>query len=119
MAIAHAFPKFVKVDAAMEHEPREAGTRPLALTLGEPAGIGPDITLAAWLRRDELKLPSFYVLGDAGFLEKRARALGLKVPLAEIDADKAGAAFSTALPERNTSPEGAAATPGEATRMRE
>ena len=28
-------------------------TRPLALTLGEPAGIGPDITLAAWCRRDE------------------------------------------------------------------
>ena len=26
-------------------------TRPLALTLGEPAGIGPDITLAAWQRR--------------------------------------------------------------------
>jgi len=82
----------------MEHARRKAGARPLALTLGEPAGIGPDITLAAWLRRDELKLPSFYVLGDAGFLEKRARALGLKVPLAEIDADKAGAAFSAALP---------------------
>jgi len=27
--------------------------RPLALTLGEPAGIGPDITLTAWLRRRE------------------------------------------------------------------
>ena len=25
--------------------------RPLALTLGEPAGIGPDITFAAWRRR--------------------------------------------------------------------
>ena len=23
--------------------------KPLALTLGEPAGIGPDITVAAWL----------------------------------------------------------------------
>jgi 4-hydroxythreonine-4-phosphate dehydrogenase len=28
--------------------------QPLALTLGEPAGIGPDITLAAWRRRAEL-----------------------------------------------------------------
>ena len=27
---------------------------PLALTLGEPAGIGPDITFAAWRRRAEL-----------------------------------------------------------------
>ena len=24
--------------------------RALAVTLGEPAGIGPDITIAAWLR---------------------------------------------------------------------
>jgi len=30
--------------------------RPLALTLGEPAGIGPDITFAAWLRRTEFEL---------------------------------------------------------------
>jgi 4-hydroxythreonine-4-phosphate dehydrogenase len=82
----------------MEQERRKADTRPLALTLGEPAGIGPDITLAAWLRRDELKLPSFYVLGDAGFLEKRARALGLKVLLAETNADEANAAFRAALP---------------------
>ena len=32
---------------------------PLALTLGEPAGIGPDITLAAWRRRAELVLAPF------------------------------------------------------------
>ena len=39
--------------------------KPLALTLGEPAGIGPDITIAAWLRRRELNLPAFYLLGMA------------------------------------------------------
>ena len=49
--------------------------RPLALTLGEPAGIGPDIAIKAWLRRDELKLPPFYLLGDGGFLGRRAQAL--------------------------------------------
>jgi 4-hydroxythreonine-4-phosphate dehydrogenase len=75
-----------------------AGTRPLALTLGEPAGIGPDITLLAWSRRYELKLPSFYLLGDAKFLERRARALGLTVNLAEVAAGDAGAAFADALP---------------------
>ncbi|MDB5485791.1 MAG: hypothetical protein JWR29_1695, partial [Tardiphaga sp.] len=32
-------------------------TKPLALTLGEPAGIGPDITLKAWLLRDTRQLP--------------------------------------------------------------
>ena len=30
--------------------------RPLALTLGEPAGIGPDITVAAWRQRREYYL---------------------------------------------------------------
>ena len=48
-------------------------TRPLALTLGEPAGIGPDITLAAWQRRAELGLPPFYLLADPDFVA-RARA---------------------------------------------
>src|SRR5260370_1215198 len=43
--------------------------KPLALTLGEPAGIGPDITIKAWLQRDELKLPPFYLLGDRGHTE--------------------------------------------------
>ena len=49
-------------------------TRPLALTLGEPAGIGPDITLAAWLKRADLALPPFYLLADPDFLARRARA---------------------------------------------
>jgi 4-hydroxythreonine-4-phosphate dehydrogenase len=48
--------------------------KPLALTSGEPAGIGPDITIKAWLRRDELKLPAFYLLGDRDFLGDRARS---------------------------------------------
>ena len=72
--------------------------KPLALTLGEPAGIGPDITLQAWLRRNELKLPAFYLLGDRGFLESRAKALGLKVRLAEVGAGDASDAFADALP---------------------
>jgi 4-hydroxythreonine-4-phosphate dehydrogenase len=72
--------------------------RPLALTSGEPAGIGPDITLKAWLRRHELKLPPFYLLGDRAFLADRARALGLEVRLADVRAEDAVAAFADALP---------------------
>jgi 4-hydroxythreonine-4-phosphate dehydrogenase len=75
-----------------------ASIRPLALTLGEPAGIGPDITLLAWSRRDELKLPPFYLLGDCALLEQRAKALGLKISLAEVAPEDASAAFATALP---------------------
>jgi 4-hydroxythreonine-4-phosphate dehydrogenase len=72
--------------------------KPLALTLGEPAGIGPDITIKAWLRRNELKLPPFYLLGDRDFLANRAKALGFDVKLAEVTAEDAVGAFADALP---------------------
>ncbi len=73
-------------------------TKPLALTLGEPAGIGPDIALEAWLRRRELDLPPFYLLGDRAFLAERAKILRLKVELADTVPQDAGAAFANALP---------------------
>jgi 4-hydroxythreonine-4-phosphate dehydrogenase len=82
----------------MEHQPRKADNRPLALTLGEPAGIGPDIALKAWLQRQELKLPPFYILGDGAFLADRARKLGVDVRLAETDAAQASSRFADALP---------------------
>jgi 4-hydroxythreonine-4-phosphate dehydrogenase len=72
--------------------------KPLALTIGEPAGIGPDITLEAWLRRHELELPAFYLLGDRDLLRNRAKALGLKIKLADISAEDALDAFANALP---------------------
>ena len=72
--------------------------KPLALTSGEPAGIGPDITLKAWLRRDELNLPAFYWLGDAASLQRRANQLGLNIKIAEIRPEEAGDVFAEALP---------------------
>jgi 4-hydroxythreonine-4-phosphate dehydrogenase len=72
--------------------------KPLALTSGEPAGIGPDIAIAAWLRRNELGLPPFYLLGDRGAVANRAKILGLKVELADSRPEDARAAFSSALP---------------------
>jgi 4-hydroxythreonine-4-phosphate dehydrogenase len=73
-------------------------TRPLALTLGEPAGIGPDITFAAWQARSEMALPPFYLLADPEFVERRARRLGLKIPLRVIEPEDASDAFMAALP---------------------
>src|SRR5687768_7544887 len=72
--------------------------KPLALTSGEPAGIGPDIAIAAWLRRKELDLPPFYLLGDRAFFTGRAEILGLKVELADAAPEDASAAFAKALP---------------------
>src|ERR1700744_1821271 len=81
--------------------------KPLALTSGEPAGIGPDVTLKAWLRRDELKLPAFYWLRRAATLSRRAEVRGLKCPAAEGRPEDANSAFAPALP---VVPTGRAAT---------
>jgi 4-hydroxythreonine-4-phosphate dehydrogenase len=85
--------------------------KPLALTLGEPAGIGPDITLKAWQRRNELRLPPFYLLGDPAFLAHRARSLGLDVAIAEVRPEGAALAFPEALPVVATGP-ATTASPG-------
>ncbi|XUM21435.1 4-hydroxythreonine-4-phosphate dehydrogenase PdxA [Bradyrhizobium oligotrophicum S58] len=77
-------------------------TKPLALTLGEPAGIGPDITLQAWLRRTELGLPAFYVRGDPAFLAERAKLLDLPVTVDEVRPEQAAQAFAAALPVVST-----------------
>jgi 4-hydroxythreonine-4-phosphate dehydrogenase len=72
---------------------------PLALTIGDCAGIGPDITLAAWLQRATRDLPPFVVYGDRDALAARARALHLHVPLAVVGSPgAAAAAFADALP---------------------
>jgi 4-hydroxythreonine-4-phosphate dehydrogenase len=72
--------------------------RPLALTLGEPAGIGPDITFAAWRRRAELDLHPFYILADPEFLSRRAQHLAPDVRIALVEPANAAATFRTALP---------------------
>jgi 4-hydroxythreonine-4-phosphate dehydrogenase len=70
----------------------------LALTLGEPAGIGPDLALAIWRRRAELDLVPFYIVGDPDFLRRRAQKLGLDVPITTVTPAAAAATFRNALP---------------------
>jgi 4-hydroxythreonine-4-phosphate dehydrogenase len=68
--------------------------KPLALTMGDPAGIGGELTLRAWqaLHRDG---PCFVALDDP----RRLAALGGDVPIRQIaSADAASAAFADALP---------------------
>ena len=86
--------------------------KPLALTSGEPAGIGPDITIKAWLRRNELKLPPFYLLGDLDFIGRRAKMLRLDVKLADVSAENALDTFAGALPVVATG-QAATARPGQ------
>src|SRR5688572_27173456 len=72
---------------------------PIAVTLGDPAGIGPDITLQAWRDRKAHALHPYAVYGDAKALRDRARALGLGVSVVVIDRlEQASQMFAEALP---------------------
>jgi len=72
---------------------------PLALTMGEPAGIGPEITLMAWAAREREALPIFFAVGGADLYRRLAAALKLDIPVREIsDASEAAAVFAEALP---------------------
>jgi 4-hydroxythreonine-4-phosphate dehydrogenase len=73
-------------------------SRALALTIGEPAGIGPDIALAAWRRRVELALPPFYLVAEPDFLISRAKTLKVDVPVTVVEPADAAEAFASALP---------------------
>lgn len=72
--------------------------KPLAISMGEPAGVGPDILLGLYARRVELDLPVFCLFGHAGFLRERAARLGLAIDIASVGPAGAGDAFSSALP---------------------
>jgi 4-hydroxythreonine-4-phosphate dehydrogenase len=74
-------------------------TLPLAVSLGDPAGVGPELLLAAWTQRQTLGLPPFFAVGGARLLTAAAISSGLEVPLQTI-ADPAEAAeiFARALP---------------------
>ena len=72
--------------------------RPIAVTLGEPAGIGPDITLMVWHQRRARAIAPFYVIGDPDFLAQRARRLDLDVPIKLVEPEDTAKAFATHLP---------------------
>ena len=61
----------------------EGGTL-LAVSLGDPAGVGPELIAAAWAQRDTAELPAFVVAGGAEVLAAAARARGLTVPIREV-----------------------------------
>ena len=71
---------------------------PLALSQGDPAGIGPDITLRAWLSRKDTGLSPFIYIGDREVLSARASLLDLNVPIEGATWKNAAELFEDALP---------------------
>ena len=70
---------------------------PLALTMGDPSGIGPELALKAWAARQNSDAP-FFILGDVEHLSALAQRLKLDVPCVEVQPDEALHIFATALP---------------------
>ncbi|HZH29134.1 MAG TPA: 4-hydroxythreonine-4-phosphate dehydrogenase PdxA [Azospirillaceae bacterium] len=74
------------------------GPAPLALTMGEPAGIGGELTLMAWAARRHGGRP-FVAVDDPARLADLARRIGLDCPVLEIAGPEDGpAAFGRYLP---------------------
>jgi 4-hydroxythreonine-4-phosphate dehydrogenase len=66
----------------------------LAVSLGDPAGIGPEVIAKCWDHRDELGLPPFVAIGDG-----RSIAAIWDGPIEVVDdPSQADAAFDYALP---------------------
>ena len=71
---------------------------PLAVTPGEPAGVGVDLALGLWAARGP-ETPPFFLIDDPDRVADRARRLGLSVELAPMDDPaQTTAAFASALP---------------------
>ncbi len=72
---------------------------PLAVSLGDPAGVGPELIAEAWVQRKKAGLPVFFVVGGATILAAAAAARGLAVPIITIASPaEAQAAFAHGLP---------------------
>ncbi|WP_370320620.1 4-hydroxythreonine-4-phosphate dehydrogenase PdxA [Oricola sp.] len=75
-----------------------ASNLPLAVSIGDPAGIGPDVILKSWSTRDATGAPPFYVIADPDQLRARADEMKLDVSIRSCDADNATELFRDVLP---------------------
>ncbi|HML30217.1 MAG TPA: 4-hydroxythreonine-4-phosphate dehydrogenase PdxA, partial [Hyphomicrobium sp.] len=81
--------------------PNRETSAPLALTMGDPAGIGPELALKAWQDRSVDAIPKFAVYADIELMRSLARAAALDPETAVMPVANAAAAalvFEDALP---------------------
>ena len=71
---------------------------PIAVTQGDPSGIGPELALRAYVERHSRNLPPFFVLSDPAFVARVAATLALEIEIESTTAAHACALFSRALP---------------------
>lgn len=78
---------------------RASLSRPIAVSMGEPAGIGVECALKTWAARKKHALQPFFILGDPAHLQAQAKLFGLHIPLHEIlRVEETLSVFAQALP---------------------
>lgn len=82
------------ITAKSQHLMSNSSALPLAISLGDPSGIGPEVVAKAWVARELQNLPPFFAVGDGRAIEAVWRG-----PLIRIsDPDQASVAFKSGLP---------------------
>ncbi|MCT2558386.1 4-hydroxythreonine-4-phosphate dehydrogenase PdxA [Tsuneonella sp. YG55] len=77
----------------------EARIAPLAVSLGDPSGIGPELIAEAWVQRTRARVPPFVAIGGVRLIASAAASRGIEVPIEPVASlAEAGAVFGRALP---------------------
>ncbi len=71
---------------------------PIAISMGEPAGIGLDLIIELYSLRNEMNLPPFVVYGNSSLIRQRAKQLGKEIAIVECLAKDASSYFANSLP---------------------
>ncbi|MBB2970281.1 4-hydroxythreonine-4-phosphate dehydrogenase PdxA [Mesorhizobium sp. RMAD-H1] len=71
---------------------------PLAVSGGDPSGVGPEIAIAAWKSRKAAEMPAFFLLADPDLISARAKQFGETIALRVCEPDEAAAIFPDFLP---------------------
>jgi len=73
--------------------------KPILLTIGEPAGIGPELAIKLWAERNTQPVPPFVLLTDPALIESRARMLGVEMATKQWDENWSASALEEAFSE--------------------
>jgi len=71
---------------------------PIAVTMGDPAGIGPELLIKAYAARRQTMSPAFFVLADPAFMQTVAQRISVGIAIAATSPENATRIFESALP---------------------
>ncbi|MEP3630313.1 MAG: 4-hydroxythreonine-4-phosphate dehydrogenase PdxA [Hyphomicrobiales bacterium] len=73
--------------------------KPVLLTIGEPAGIGPELAVKLWAEQKTQSVPPFVLMTDPAFIESRARLLGTDITIQQWDENWSASTLKQAFSE--------------------